>query len=75
VNCCGFAGDRGFIYPELNSSALEALRLSLKAHNCNAGYSSSRTCEIGLSLHSDIEYNSIIYLIDECTTDLTTDQS
>ncbi len=25
VNCCGFAGDRGFSHPELNKSALENL--------------------------------------------------
>jgi len=67
INCCGFAGDRGFNYPELNESALESLSSAVKSKNCNSGYSSSRTCEIGLSLHSGIEYNSIIYLIDVCS--------
>ena len=32
-----------------------------------AGYSNSRTCEIGLSLHSGLYYKSILYLVDECT--------
>ena len=68
VSCCGFAGDKGFTFPELNSSALETLSSSLKSQNCTFGYSSSITCEIGLSLQGDIEYNSIIYLIDECTS-------
>lgn len=67
IYCCGFAGDRGFSYPELNKSALENLSTSLKNNNCSKGYSNSRTCEIGLSLHGDIEYNSIIYLVDECS--------
>ncbi len=67
IDCCGFAGDRGFSFPELNESALENLDISLKRNNCKSGYSNSKTCEIGLSLHGGIEYNSIIYLVDECS--------
>ena len=67
VNCCGFAGDRGFTHPELNESALANLKNQVSSKNCSAGYSTSKTCEIGLSLHSGIEYNSIIYLVDECS--------
>ncbi|MBI5472713.1 MAG: FAD-binding oxidoreductase [Ignavibacteriae bacterium] len=66
VNCCGWAGDRGFSYPELNTSALANLRQSIP-ENCSHGYSTSRTCEIGLSLHSGISYRSIVHLIDKCT--------
>ena len=67
INCCGFAGDRGFSFPELNESSLEKLDISLKRNNCRNGYSTSKTCEIGLSLHGGIEYNSIIYLVDDCS--------
>jgi len=66
VGCCGFAGDRGFTYPELNSSALRNLEPSL-TNNCNEGYSNSRTCEIGLSVNTGISYKSIIYLVDDVT--------
>jgi D-lactate dehydrogenase len=66
VHCCGFAGDRGFTFPELNRSALATLKGSLP-ESCQAGYSNSRTCEIGLSLHSGISYQSIVYLVDKCT--------
>jgi len=66
VGCCGFAGDRGFSYPELTESALKELKPQL-TDNCKEGYSNSKTCEIGLSLHSGIEYRSIVYLVDECT--------
>jgi len=66
VGCCGFAGDRGFTHPELNESALKELRPAV-SHACSAGYSNSRTCEIGLSLHSGLYYKSILYLVDECT--------
>ncbi len=70
VDCCGFAGDRGFLHPELNKSALKNLNASIKSHNCSSGYSTSKTCEIGLSLQSGIEYNSIVYLVDECSEPL-----
>ncbi len=66
VGCCGFAGDRGFSHPELNQSALMELRPAVD-ENCTAGYSTSRTCEIGLSHHSGLYYKSIVYLVDRCT--------
>ncbi|MFC1236478.1 FAD-binding and (Fe-S)-binding domain-containing protein [Vibrio sp. F74] len=63
IQCCGFAGDKGFTKPELNASALASLRSEVP-ENCSEGYSNSRTCEIGLSEHSGIEYRSILYLVD-----------
>ncbi len=67
IGCCGFAGDRGFSYPELNESALRSLKESLPI-DCNEGYSTSKTCEIGLSLHGGIEYKSVVYLVDKVTS-------
>jgi D-lactate dehydrogenase len=66
VLCCGFAGDKGFNRPELNEHALRHLKASLPP-GCNAGYSSSRTCEIGLSEAADFPYHSIIRLVDACS--------
>ena len=65
INCCGFAGDRGFIAPELNKAALHTLKDQVAG--CDEGYSTSRTCELGLTLHSGIQYSSILYLVDRCT--------
>ena len=65
IDCCGFAGDRGFNVPELNASALAGLKKAVAG--CTAGYSNSRTCEIGLSTHSGIPYRSIMVLVDQCT--------
>ncbi len=65
VTCCGWAGDRGFFYPELNNSALAPLKDGLKG--ATEGYSNSRTCEIGLSLNSGLAYKSLVYLVDRCT--------
>ncbi len=66
VNCCGFAGDRGFTVPELNRHGLRRLKEQLPPE-VTAGYSTSRTCEIGLTAHSGISYRSILYLVDEVT--------
>ena len=66
INCCGFAGDRGFNFPELNEAALDGLVEQLPPETTR-GYSNSRTCEIGLSRNADIPYQSIVYLVDRCT--------
>ncbi|MFZ5557486.1 MAG: FAD-binding and (Fe-S)-binding domain-containing protein [Pseudomonadota bacterium] len=63
VGCCGFAGDKGFNVPELNAHALRHLPGALPEH-CRGGYSTSRTCEIGLSWHGRRPYQSIVYLVD-----------
>jgi len=63
VECCGWAGDKGFTTPELNQHALGKLKRDLSG-KAVAGYSTSRTCEIGLSEKGGIPYRSIVYLID-----------
>ena len=67
VTCCGFAGDKGFTLPELNASALSSLADEIP-DDCHAGYSSSRTCEIGLSDHAGIPYRHIAYLLLEASS-------
>ncbi|MDR1592370.1 MAG: FAD-binding oxidoreductase [Prevotellaceae bacterium] len=64
-NCCGFAGDKGFTVPELNAHGQRHLREQLPDNCC--GYSTSRTCEIGMTNHGAISFRSIFYLIDEAT--------
>jgi len=63
IGCCGFAGDKGFTTPELNDHALRRLPESVPA-DAEGGYSSNRTCEIGLSDHSGKPYRSVAYLLD-----------
>ena len=70
VLCCGFAGDKGFNRPELNDHALRHLQSAIPL-GCATGYSSSRTCEIGLSDHAGIPYESILYLVDACVVAAT----
>ena len=66
VLCCGFAGDRGFVVPELNVHALRSIHEALPK-NCCEGVSTNRTCEIGLTAETGRAYHSIAYLLEECS--------
>ncbi len=65
IHCCGFAGDKGFSLPALNDHALRSLKSAVQ--HCELGVSTSRTCEIGLSSHSGIDYRGLVYLVDRVT--------
>ncbi|MGV8917715.1 MAG: FAD-binding and (Fe-S)-binding domain-containing protein [Pseudomonas sp.] len=65
IHCCGFAGDKGFTTPELNAHSLRTLQDAVQY--CGEGISTSRTCEIGLTQHSGIDYHSLVYLVDRVT--------
>jgi D-lactate dehydrogenase len=65
TGCCGFAGDRGFTTPELSASALRELGAAVDG--CERGYSNSRGCEIGLTTHAGIPYQSVAHLVDACS--------
>ena len=62
--CCGFAGDRGLLVPELTASAtkFEADELVDCDLDCFA-YSSSKTCEIGMQRATGRDYESIALLV------------
>ena len=64
ISCCGFAGDKGIHQPELNASALSSLKETM-GENCEQGISNSRTCEIGLSWHSDKSFVHIAQKLDQ----------
>jgi D-lactate dehydrogenase len=73
AECCGFAGDRGFLVPELTRSATtrEAaeIRSGLEAADGRADvYSTCRTCEIGLARAVGREVLSVAHLVDEATS-------
>jgi len=70
VNCCGFAGDKGFYYPDLNAHGLRSAGPLIEKAGIKTGYSNSRTCELGCTAHIGIPYMSIMYLVDEVTTAL-----
>ena len=66
TTCCGFAGDKGFTHPELNRHGLRHLAEQVPA-DAKRGFSTNRTCEIGLSAATGIPFASILYLVEECT--------
>ncbi len=66
VTCCGFAGDRGFVVPELNKHALRKIHDDLPA-GCACGVSTNRTCEIGLTAETGINFESVAFLLEKCS--------
>jgi D-lactate dehydrogenase len=67
AGCCGFAGDRGFLFPELTQAATRQEAAEVKASQPDECYSSSRTCEIGMSRSTGQIYRSYIYLLEKAT--------
>jgi D-lactate dehydrogenase len=67
AGCCGFAGDRGFLFPELTQSATKHEAAEVKARQADECYSSSRTCEIGMSRSTGQIYRSYMYLLEKAT--------
>ncbi len=64
--CCGMAGDRGFIFPELTASATAYEANEVNKNSYEGYYSSGKTCEISMSEAVGNNYESILYLADEC---------
>jgi D-lactate dehydrogenase len=67
ATCCGFAGDRGLLHPELTASATAAEAREIRARSCDAHVSSNRTCEMGLERATGEEYRSFVFLLDQLT--------
>lgn len=68
VECCGFAGDRGFLVPEVTQSATlrEAAEVRAADPAGQAGlYSTCRTCEIGMGRAVERPYASLVHLVHE----------
>ncbi|HEX6738657.1 MAG TPA: FAD-linked oxidase C-terminal domain-containing protein, partial [Vicinamibacteria bacterium] len=69
AECCGFAGDRGFLVPELTASATAPEAAEVQATlgaTPGAGlYSTCRTCEIGMTRAVGRPYRSIVHLVRE----------
>ncbi len=67
AGCCGFAGDRGFLVPELTASATLREAAEVTAGAYDGHFSSSRTCEIGLTRATGSVYRSYLHLLEEAT--------
>ncbi|WP_454042396.1 FAD-binding and (Fe-S)-binding domain-containing protein [Cellulosimicrobium sp. Marseille-Q8652] len=72
--CCGFAGDRGMLHPELTAAATHAesaevarRAAALPAGRFDAYVSSNRTCETGMSRATGHDYVHVLELLEEST--------
>ena len=63
--CCGFAGDRGMLHPELTRSATEREAAAVMAGDGDAFVSCNRTCEIGMTRATGHVYQHVLELLDE----------
>jgi D-lactate dehydrogenase len=67
TTCCGMAGDRGLLHPELPRSALRDVKAALDGRSFDACVSSNRTCELALQQVTGRAYSSFIFLLEELT--------
>jgi D-lactate dehydrogenase len=67
TTCCGMAGDRGLLHPELPRSALRDLKADLEGRDLDACLSSNRTCELALQEVTGRPYTSFVFLLEELT--------
>lgn len=67
LDCCGFAGDRGLLFPELTASATQREAAEVNARHYGGYYSSNIPCEIGMSEATGKDYVSIVYLVERAS--------
>ena len=65
--CCGMAGDRGWLHPELPASALAGVADELDGRSFDACLSSNRTCEAALGGVTGRPYASFVLAVEEMT--------
>lgn len=65
--CCGWAGDRGLLHPELPASATVEMAEELSQRKFAAYASLNRTCELGMSRATGETYVHIIELLAQAT--------
>lgn len=67
LGCCGMAGDRGLLIPELTATAVapEAAEVQDGAYDRYA--SNNLTCEIGMTQATGLPYESLLYLVEEAS--------
>ncbi len=63
ATCCGTAGDRGLMYPELTEMALQDVSRQLQETPVKTLCATSRSCEMGMGLHLDSEPVSLAHVL------------
>ncbi|MER7395265.1 FAD-binding and (Fe-S)-binding domain-containing protein [Streptomyces sp. NPDC000151] len=62
--CCGFAGDRGLLHPELTAAATAPQAAQLAGGDFSAFASCNRTCELGMARATGQPYVHILELLE-----------
>lgn len=65
--CCGTAGDRVMLHPELVESATREERAGLDEGDFDAFVSANRTCEMGLEMVAEKPFESIATLLERAS--------
>lgn len=65
AGCCGFAGDRGLLHPELTASATKAEAAEVSGRDYDEYVSANRTCEMGMSRATGHEYRHVLEVLAE----------
>ncbi|MET9322252.1 FAD-binding and (Fe-S)-binding domain-containing protein [Streptomyces sp. NPDC003038] len=60
TGCCGFAGDRGMLHPELTASATAREAAEVTARSFDAHLSANRMCEVGMDRATGRGYYSAL---------------
>jgi len=67
ASCCGFAGDRGFLHPELTEAATRPEAAEVTDRSFDAYISSNRTCEIGMERATGKPYVHAVQVLEQLT--------
>jgi D-lactate dehydrogenase len=68
TTCCGTAGDRGLLHPELVHSATRDTLAQIQSSQDDTCFvSANRTCELGMRQTTGRVYESFIYALEEAT--------
>lgn len=65
--CCGYAGDRGMLHPELTDSATAAESAEVASLCGDAFASCNRTCELGMTRATGEDYEHVLELLERAT--------
>ncbi|MGO1318567.1 MAG: (Fe-S)-binding protein, partial [Cellulomonadaceae bacterium] len=65
--CCGFAGDRGMLHPELTASATAEQAEQVRQMDADLHASCNRTCELGMSRATGRTYHHVLELLEART--------
>jgi D-lactate dehydrogenase len=70
TGCCGMAGDRGFLFPELTDAATRGEATEVRQREYDGYYSSAVSCELALTQAVGKDFVSLVFLADRAMGDM-----